>query len=111
MTDLVNVLEDMSIGLEEALVEEVVAFDTSKSESPDVLGGLGDFDGVDVELGSGAFPGRPGLCTADALLLVRAGETLVVGGDKVVALVLGDRLDVLIPCVYLVVFFCCCCER
>jgi hypothetical protein len=31
MTDLVDVLKDMSIGLEEALVEEVVAFDTSKS--------------------------------------------------------------------------------
>ena len=51
MTDLVHVLQDVSIGLEETLVEEVMAFNAGKGQSPDILRGLGDLDGVNVELG------------------------------------------------------------
>lgn len=97
VADLVNVLQNMSISLEEALVEEVVALNASESQSPNVLGRLGNLYRIDIELGGRALPGRPGLGAADLLLLVVAGQALVVGSNEVVALVLRNRLDVLIP--------------
>jgi len=104
VTDLVNVLQNVGIGLEETLVEEVVALNAGESKCPNILGGLGNLDGVDVELGGRALPGGPGLGTLDALLLVIAGEALVVGSNEVVALVLRNRLDILVPGI-------CCGER
>lgn len=51
VADLVNVLEDMGVGLEEALVEKVVALDACKGQGPDVLRRLGNLHRVDIELG------------------------------------------------------------
>lgn len=100
MADLVHILKNMGIGLEEALVEEVVALNASKSQSPDILGRLGNLHRVDIQLRGRALPGRPGLGALDLLLLVVAGQTLVVGSNKVVTLVLGNGLDVLVPGIY-----------
>lgn len=100
MADLVHILKNMGIGLEEALVEEVVALNASKSQSPDILGRLGNLHRVDIQLRGRALPGRPGLGALDLLLLVVAGQALVVGSNKVVALVLGNGLDVLVPGIY-----------
>jgi hypothetical protein len=97
VTDLVHVLQNMGIGLEETLVEEVVALNASKGKGPDILRGLGNLNRVNIELGGRALPSGPGLGALDTLLLVVTGKALVVGSNEVVTLVLGDRLDILVP--------------
>jgi hypothetical protein len=55
VADLVDIIEDLRIGAEEALVCEEVALDPSKGKGPLILGGLGDLDRIDVELTRGTF--------------------------------------------------------
>lgn len=53
--------------------------------------------GVLVQLARALLPGRPRLGGLQALLLVRLRQLLVVGGDQVAALRLGDLVEVRLP--------------
>lgn len=97
MLDARDVREEIPVFLEEATVDEVVAFDARESFGELVLANSLDEIGVGDEAARASFPDAPCSGSNDANVAIVARESFVVGPDHVVALLDWNRGEILLP--------------
>lgn len=87
------------VRLEEGVVDEIVAFDAGDGQRPVRIGEAIHHLAVGAQRGGAPLPAGPGLGGVHLGDLVAAGQAPVERGHQVVALVLRDRRQVILPVV------------
>src|SRR5271165_822581 len=95
--DAHHIVEQLAFAAQETAIHEVMALDARHGQSELILAPFLDVIAVAVQETGGGLPDRPGTRGRERGALIAAGEPLMVGAQKVIALVEGDRVAVGLP--------------
>ena len=87
----------LALAAQESAIHEVVAFDSCDRQRELVFAPFLDVIDVAVEKAAGCLPHGPGASRGQCDALIRAGQALVIGAQKIVALIERDRVAVGFP--------------
>src|ERR1043166_5483397 len=97
VANLIDVLKEIILCLEETIMHEIMAFNAGEGECESRISKPFDGFGIEEKFRGCALPDAPRARGCDSDLLVSAGQAAIIRTDEVIALILGNDLDVLVP--------------